>query len=269
MAVGSSATYDVNLTNHTAGSIAILDLNLTATSFDYNVSDTNCSGTIEPFGVCTITVGISPKIVGIVPGTLYVETDLVDPGRLEMPLYAKGTAASASAALQSVEIRAGWNLLSLPGDATLDTMSLAETFGSHAGSIDYLAKYSPLSGWSYYTVDAYADSQINRFTELRTGEGFWLKAGASFSLGYAVAETNATVMPYLRSGWNLVGLTTAMPIQEFLDAYAGYSVVSVWIYQDGTWKIFVPNDELDRLIGSQIPRIQSISPFDGVWINIL
>ncbi|MDQ1339929.1 MAG: hypothetical protein QG567_1085 [Campylobacterota bacterium] len=168
----------------------------------------------------------------------------------------------------TAEVVSGWNLMSLPTRAYMNLNDLIETFGVNAGKIDYLAKYDSI-GWSYFLVDVHSET-VDRFTSLSSNEGFWLKASSGFELKYTMPEDISSadeVLP-LSAGWNLAGFNSDKTPQEIKNLYAGYGIESIWIYKNGKWSVYIPDIAKNALVSTTIPRITTISKFDGVWINV-
>jgi flagellar assembly factor FliW len=166
---------------------------------------------------------------------------------------------------KTIEIKAGWNLLSLPVDTYFTPVDMTINFGFN-NKIDLLAKYDSF-GWSYYFVNSYTAS-VNRFNSLDSSDGFWLKANSSFVLKYALKDNLDNKTKELYEGWNLVGFGKDMTTQEIVNIYKDYDIISIWGYKNGKWSVFVPDELVATEVYKTNTKLENVSQFDGVWINV-
>ncbi|AKX93072.1 Ig-like domain-containing protein [Neomoorella thermoacetica] len=134
--------------------------------------------------------------------------------------------ATPPAEVNTVALKAGWNLVSLPlipKEPAIDTV-LAGVYGN----LDTVWGYDTTTG----TWSSYAPGAPSTLTQMRDGRGYWVKVNndCSFAVDGVVLPMPPQVPPSyeLVPGWNLIGFKSTVPkkASEYLAAMAGkYTVI--------------------------------------------
>ncbi|MFC1719099.1 hypothetical protein ACFL6S_35935 [Candidatus Poribacteria bacterium] len=160
----------------------------------------------------------------------------------------------------TVELEAGWNLISLPLQP--EDTSLDSALASIQGEYSSIWAYDAANGqWLSRVTDR--PSFLSNLDEVKSGAGYWVMMDTPSSLSIQ-GERSAISIP-LDTGWNLIGYDslTTKTLEEALSSIAG-NYESVWTYDAvyGEWKRYVV-DAQDPLNDLEI-----IEPGKGYWINM-
>ena len=128
-------------------------------------------------------------------------------------------AAVVPSSKQTLELKAGWNLVTLT--KPLDSMS---------SNVQKFLSLRPVR----YDVDSGAYVFCNRLEDMKAGVGYWVFSREKKTVELALDTTQAAVEPSLEKGWNLVGMTDGA-------AWAD-SATAIWGWQDGSFKLFEKKD---------------------------
>jgi subtilisin-like proprotein convertase family protein len=142
-------------------------------------------------------------------------------------------AAPAGAAEQTLELSAGWNLVSFhvsPADPTVETV-LAPLRGP-AGAFEILWTYDAAEAGGMWRVFADRPGQppaAAQIAEIETGRGYWLRVSRPAELT-VVGDALPQGAPDLVPGWNLIGFTSpeALPYARIFGART--FVQEIWTY---------------------------------------
>jgi hypothetical protein len=163
--------------------------------------------------------------------------------------------ATPPAEVNTVALRSGWNLVSLPlipNDPAIDTV-LASVYGN----LDKVWGYDATTG----TWSSYAPGAPSTLTQMRDGRGYWVKVNAdcSFTVDGVVLPMPPQVPPSyeLVPGWNLIGFKSTVPkkASEYLAAMAGKYTV-IYGYDASTQRF------------QQVLADDSLQPGQGYWIAV-
>jgi hypothetical protein len=170
----------------------------------------------------------------------------------------------------SVNLKKGWNLLSLPTKAYLNKEALNKVFIDNK-NIEMVAKYD-FVGWSYIFKDDTV-ATLNEFTSLQSNEGFYVKANKDTTITYPfTANTKgSSEIQKLHNDWNLIGFNKDITPQEILSLYDDIKdkIESIWIYQNNNWKVFIPSASLNSLVegSKKMNKDETIGKNLGIWIR--
>ncbi len=160
----------------------------------------------------------------------------------------------------TVELEAGWNLISLPLQPT--DASIDSTLASIQGEYSSIWAYdSATEQWLSHIIDK--PSFLSNLDEMKPGMGYWVMMDAPSSLSIQ-GERPAKAIP-LNKGWNLVGYDSLVTktLAEALSSIAG-NYEAVWTYDAvyGEWQKYIVDaqDSPDDL--------KSMEPGRGYWINM-
>jgi len=265
------------------------DLNLTFSVYDINGSDINISVEYNS-SIIDINTSFSPlsyvsqadydtsyltvKSIADVVGTTPVKVTFTNANLLNTFIEFNVTVAP-----YGTKVNAGWNLLSLPVSIDLNKTALKDTF-AHNIYIERLYKYN--GRWSYWDSVAGYDTSINKFSSLRSTEGFWLNSMADTNVVYNfeanLTDINSSLNVY-HSGWYLMGFNrdcniTDIPIIVAENNITGIdSVDYVYRYEyldySPHWEVYSPDTDLLQSVDSIIERTEdNISRYDGVWVYV-
>ena len=121
-----------------------------------------------------------------------------------------------------------------------------------------------LSVWSFnngiWKVYDPANLIISDLTAMVPGNGYWMHL--SDTVDFIFSGTSYSGATGLSSGWNLVGFNSDVPL-NISDATASISsyLISVWSYDDGSWKVFDPSKP-------SLSNLENMEPGNGYWINV-
>ncbi|MFK5949839.1 MAG: hypothetical protein QM500_13840 [Methylococcales bacterium] len=181
-----------------------------------------------------------------------------------------------------VEVKSGWNLLSLPVSAELNAAELQNTFGTNS-AIKTLYKFN--RRWSYWDNKSGYDinKSMGKFTSLRSNEGFWLDALNDANITYNfegnVSDVNVSSKIY-RSGWYMIGFHEDKTVEEIVSIVNENNVTDnndsvdyIYRYEQGSgtahWEIYTPYDDLNASVNTSLKRIDdNISRYEAVWIYV-
>ena len=112
----------------------------------------------------------------------------------------------------------------------------------------------------YPTFDApYSDSEneVLTFKLIVTDDG-----GLKSSSICMIDITSPSQTLSFKSGWNLVSISTEeiTPVDEILEPIMD-SIVSIWAFSDGSWKVYDPSNPI-------FSDLNEIKPGTGLWINM-
>ena len=154
----------------------------------------------------------------------------------------------------TLELNSGWNLISFfhqPFSKGIETI---------LKSIE--GKY--YSVWSYNQGNWMVfDPENPIFSDLDTlkqGTGYWVNMKEACFITIAGEEAPGSVD--LQSGWNLVGFNTSetKPVSEAISSISD-SLISVWSYEGGLWKVYDPSNPI-------FSDLNQMEPGSGYWMNM-
>ena len=147
-----------------------------------------------------------------------------------------------------------WRLISLskqPGNTAIG--NVIESMTDRVASV-----WSYDNGtWKIYDPDHTSFSTLETMTP---GHGYWMHMKDTEDVEFSGAEYSGAIN--LSTGWNLVGFNsaTSMNVADAVSSISSY-IVSVWSYDNGTWRIYNPAD-------SSQSDLDVLAPGNGYWINV-
>lgn len=150
-------------------------------------------------------------------------------------------------------LKPGWHLISLPLEPQDDRPGAVLT--SIDGKYDSVWTYDSSGGWDIYVPDAPSD-----LTEMKLGEGYWIKMDEAGTLRIGGTEPAETAISLTGNAWNLVGYNS-LETQETEACMRSVedSINSVWAYDSSEgWDIYVPDAASD---------LEYMRPGQGYWIK--
>jgi len=147
----------------------------------------------------------------------------------------------------------GWNLVSLPLQPSDPT--LPAVLHDIAGRFESVWAYQG-GKWRSYIA---SDPGFSDLSSMQGGGGYWLKLKIAANLS-VVGTAPPAVVP-LSAGWNLVGYnsTNARSVENALGSIMS-SIVSVWTWVDGAWRVYVPTNP-------GVSDLTTLEPGRGYWIK--
>jgi len=137
----------------------------------------------------------------------------------------------------NINLKSGWNLVSLPLIPTGGSVTVSALFGSNISKLDAIWGYNG----SWFAPTTLAD-----------GMGYWvhMTAAATITENGKVNPTGATLPPSypVAAGWNLIGFksTCARTAAAYLS---GVPVVRIWSYANGAWSAVNSSDKMQPGLG--------------------
>ncbi|MCP4755525.1 MAG: hypothetical protein GY866_32070, partial [Proteobacteria bacterium] len=132
-----------------------------------------------------------------------------------------------SAATRTMELRAGWNLISFseqPEDAAISAV-FQELIAN--GVFDSIWTYdAEEESWSTYPTPV---SGIPSLENVEVGKGYWLKVVSSTEMVVTNAETIPTGDMEFVAGWNLVGFSI-QDSKDYRYLLSGVSINQIWTF---------------------------------------
>ena len=128
-------------------------------------------------------------------------------------------AAVVPSSKQTLELKAGWNLVTLT--RPLDSMS---------SNVQKFLSLKPIC----YDVDSRAYAFCEGVEDLKAGIGYWVFSRTSQTVELVLDSDQMTVQPTLKSGWNMVGMTDGATWVE--------SATAIWEWEDGCFKFLEKKD---------------------------
>ena len=176
--------------------------------------------------------------------------------------------AFTTAASYSIDLKTGWNLISLPVTPTT-WANTADVLASVNGNVERVWSYDAVSGgWSVYNANETSTSDLNIMT---AGYGYWVKmAGDDTLTGVGTlyeqlipsGDTPSFQLPEvsLAEGWNLIGY---YQLPGEVNAPIEYALSKL----DGYWSGY-GSDLITFTKGTvqAITPITTMNPGEGYWI---
>jgi len=174
-------------------------------------------------------------------------------------------ALPASALQQSLELRAGWNLISFavpPANPAVDAV-LAPLIND--GSFQALWTYDAASkNWSVFAQPA-TSAGAPSITTIQTGRGYWLRVARATHFSVLGVDTVPVGTTVLSAGWNLQGFTAADPV-AFDSLFTSPPVREIWTYDAAAARfqgIVFPPGGVGAFIRQDFTQLQ---PGQGYWV---
>jgi hypothetical protein len=143
-----------------------------------------------------------------------------------------------------------WNLLGTPYETPIQNLNLK--------SQEIIWTYDNNGTWGCYQQNTDLSGKCNVISKIDAGNGFWYRSIGTESL---TIQASTASQKELQTGWNLVSFTDTKTPTYFNNSI----YKSVWTYANNMWYLYTPNNDTIENIGT----IQTISPYQGVWINYI
>ena len=128
-------------------------------------------------------------------------------------------AAVVPSSKQTLELKAGWNLVTLT--RPLDSMS---------NNIQKFLSLKPIR----YDIDRGAYVFSERAEDVKAGIGYWVYSREKKTVELVLDTTQTAAQPSLEKGWNLVGMTDGATWAD--------SAMAIWGWEDGYFKLLDKNN---------------------------
>ena len=128
-------------------------------------------------------------------------------------------AAVVPSSKQTLELKAGWNLVTLT--RPLDSMS---------SNVQKFLSLKPIC----YDVDSRAYVFCEGAEDLKAGIGYWVYSREKKTVELVLDTTQTAAQPSLEKGWNLVGMTDGATWAD--------SAMAIWGWEDGYFKLLDKNN---------------------------
>jgi hypothetical protein len=161
------------------------------------------------------------------------------------------------AKLDTLSIKEGWNLVSLPQNVQLPNGVLDDLLEK----VEVLWTYDQ-EVWNVKT-DLVVPDYYDQMQTIYADQGFWVKANKAFDLPLSTHLSVDTrrferLMQEATRGWYLVGTDKDSYITEVLSSNS--NMQSVWSYDNGVWKTSAPIEGYESL--------DQLKKSDGFWVYI-
>lgn len=158
-----------------------------------------------------------------------------------------------------------WQLVSfpvLPEDSSVESVfSLSD---DPSLSVQVWGFNNESHSWKSWVPNG-AFTPVEPLSELKVGEGYWVKTNQNISLNVE-SETRQSGSTVLHTGWNLIGYTAEQKI-SYEQALEGINFNQLWRYDSATGTFQV----VEKSQGSQIvvrSEFTYLEPGQGYWINV-
>jgi len=149
--------------------------------------------------------------------------------------------------LSSINLNAGWNLISIPGNIKVSTLF-------NSGDIIY--KYINHE-WKLY------DAQTKSFNEISVGEGFWIKTPTSRTQSVSLTQVDSTKLTTLfGKGWNLIGMN-----KDVLKENLTFNYSYIYTYNNSKWLSTSEITKLEKYKGYWIKFDQLITKLSDFYLS--
>jgi len=152
-----------------------------------------------------------------------------------------------SCTLNALEVKQGWNLVSLASDVNAALFDKKEVRSVWSYDKKWLA-YSSDENYSALLKN----ENFEEIGSIKSSQGFWVHALEPFSQNVAVSQQNDI---NITNGWNLIGTIEEETSLKEIDPDALF-----WKYSDNQWFLG------DTLSHSAYKSFSTISKEEGVWI---
>ena len=184
----------------------------------------------------------------------------------------------------------GWNLV---GNSSSGAIDVATAFGDKTKVTTVWKWIASTSKWAFYAPSlsdggaAYAAGKGYDFlTSVSGGEGFWVNAGAGFSLSLPVGSAKSSAsFQLMGSGWNLIAIgdgktpsafNKALSVEPPSPGVIPVNLTTLWAWDAGllNWYFYAPSLEANGGLAAYITS-KSYLNFDtktlgattGFWVN--
>ncbi len=160
-----------------------------------------------------------------------------------------------------LELKKGWNLISLPLQVSIDLNDLS-SINSDILKVRTIKEKSATSfEWKYWDNDESSNTLVN----LETKKGYWIKAlnDTKISLGSAASVPNTISLT--NNNWAMKGSNEVNP-NDVLKQYNQLKII--WKYKDGKYYAFSNDTQIkNELKAAGIPTFSLIKADEGYFIK--
>ena len=160
----------------------------------------------------------------------------------------------------TLDIRTGWNLISLPSSDTISSEKLLDEYPDSS----IIWKFQN-NNWYASTKNSATTLQLKALNIapidfISATDGFWLYATAPFTLS-SDGNIKKIDLSKISSGWNLVGTSTDTTPQAIKLTVPNSSII--WKYKEGAWETDYSGD-----LPTGVTPLESIESGDGFWVRV-
>lgn len=222
-------------------------------------------------GSYTITINAEDK-----DGLVYSKTVVYGAtGDLPAPVVQTNN----TAAVYTLNLKAGWNLVTTPVDYNIPSSELDSIFGTD--SLVWTYDPSLTNKWSVHigsSLSVTTPSNVGTISNISSGYGYWVKVtsdktGVDFSdkssALYSLKDISALVNA--NKGWNLLGTAASVTTDEI---YTAKPFTILWKYSSSGWKAMSKDTNVQTAINNAISSNKISSTFssveagEGLWVLV-
>ena len=207
------------------------------------------SATYPPSGNFTVnandTQTISFRLTFDEVGVYTLRFELWDVAEDEGVLYPDEPTFACAGVSVNVELKKGWNLMSLP--IIPDDSAIEAVLADITGNVTSVWYYDPALGWR-----SYVPGGPSNLTTIADGKAYWInmKEAATLTVvGVAIVLPGQMPPSYgVVTGWNMVGFK-AMASMNATDYLKGTDWVRIHKFQNGAWGTVQATDNMTPGLG--------------------
>ena len=160
-----------------------------------------------------------------------------------------------------LELKAGWNLVSLPTVLSMNKSDLEDKFGF----VISLWKYTD-NKWLAYSPDDIINTKIEQNTNitkletLNSGDGFWVNSISDINISFESKQSYTYELDDLNTGWNLIGSANEVDDLSIFDKYG-----LVWGYSNDQWNVYTDVGYLKMLL-QDYNLVEKYPKNNAVWV---
>ena len=164
----------------------------------------------------------------------------------------------------ALQLKAGWNLVSVPKELSADYDTAGELFKLQKGELVY-----------YYNASAKTYEQIDPNDTIEPGKGYWVYKKADYNVTPDFKEPDPRELPPeipLERGWNMIGHMDTKPVNVstalgslIVNGYAKYSKILWWNTSTSPhkWDVCYVNPYGEPTSDADFTRLE---PYKGYFI---
>jgi hypothetical protein len=164
-----------------------------------------------------------------------------------------------------LNLKLGWNLVSLPTNIVLLEEELTTKFGSD--TIIWTYNNDAVNKWSVHLNNTTLPTSVNPIDKITYPQGFWVKSTTAKTVSFDTTAnfpyklTDTQKLINASRGWHLLGTGTTQTISDINSAKSNISLM--WKYVNGAWQT-----TYDGTLPSGITSMSDVKAGEGVWVLV-